>query len=90
MTKSCDHEITKAREILERAEYENKEDSNELYKRTTSWNDIPRRETRPQTQSALSMDTRTRGQSRIQIDSLHTLIKQVNNLLYSCNHLNVD
>ena len=73
VTKNCDEEITKAREILEQTESMMTEDSNESDQSTTSRNDISRRITRQQTQSARGMPTKTRSQSQTQMISIKYL-----------------
>ena len=70
VTKNCDQEITQVREILEQTESMMKEDSNEYDQCKTSPNDISRRVTRQQTQSARRMATRTRSQSQIYMISI--------------------
>ena len=65
MTKNCDQEITKAQEILEQTESMMKGSSKESEQQsTTSRNNILRKVTHQQTQSARDIATRTRSQSQ--------------------------
>ena len=89
VNKVYDQEITKAREILEQTDSMVKESSNEPDQSTTSRNDIPRRVTRQQTQSARGMATRTRSQSQTHMISLGYLNETSQSLNLFADHRNV-
>ena len=64
VSKDCEQEITKAREILEQSNSTMKESYNEPDQSATSQSDMPQREARQQIQSSREMVARTISQSQ--------------------------